>query len=366
MKYLKNTVQTIFVVLGKGCNFNCRYCMQNETQKSGIVYPTEINEDIYEFIKEIGENQDKPLYVHFYGGEPLLYKDKLKTITKRLYGSKNILFSVITNGSLIDEEMVQFFNDYNFAVNISWDGKFSSKTRKRNVFEENKENLLKINSLGIAAVISAATPLDELLDSMQELANEYRDKTGHTPRVILDEIFDMDIVDRSLLDVDYEKYSTISRNIAKECLDIKTNKIKLTREEFEQKYWAKMSFFDKVYGNIQRYAMRPDNCVYYMVHCCNGVEVLSLDLEGNLYSCHNCDIKIGTIYSDFVCYLDNLVKNDNTRYFYEKYCKDCPVYPACRGGCKLILEKARNETYCNMKKAIFTPILEEILASAQS
>lgn len=366
MKYLNKTVKTVFMVLGKGCNFNCRYCMQNETQKSGIVYPTEINEDIYEFIEEIADNQDEPVFVHFYGGEPLLYKDKLKTIAKRLYGHKNICLSVITNGSLIDEEMAQFFNDYKFAVNVSWDGKFSSQTRKRNVFEENKENIFKINSLGIAAVISAVTPLDELLDSMQNLSNEYLEKTGRTPRIILDEIFDMDIADRSLLNVDYEKYSEISRSIAKECLAIKTNKIKVSPEEFKKKYLAKMSFFQKMYGNIQRFAIHPENCVMNMVHCCNGIEVLSLDLEGNLYSCHNCDVKIGTIYSDFVCYLDKLVQNDDTRYFFEKYCKDCSVYPACRGGCKLISEKARNETYCNLKKAIFAPIIEEILATVES
>lgn len=366
MKYLNRTVKTIFIVLGKGCNFNCRYCMQNETKKAGIVYPTEINEDIYEFIEEIANNQNEPVFVHFYGGEPLLYKDKLQTIAKRLYGKKNIRFSVITNGSLINEDMVKFLNDYSFLVNISWDGKFSSETRKRNVFEENKENLFKINDLGVAAVISSATPLDELLDSIQELTNEFREKTGHNLRINLDEIFDTDIADRSLLDIDYERYSEVARNIAKECLAMKTGKIDVPVEEFKTKYWAKMSFFQKIYWRIQQYAIHPERCITYMVNCCNGIEVLNLDLEGNLYSCHNCDTKLGTIYTEFIYYLDQLFKNDHIKYYLEKYCEDCPAYPACRGGCKLISEKARNESYCKLKQAIFVPVIEEILSAAQS
>lgn len=366
MKFLNMNVKTVFMVLGKGCNFDCRYCMQNNTKKSGIVYPTEINEDIYDFIEEIANNQDEPFFVHFYGGEPLVYKDKFKTIAERLYGKKNILLSMITNGSLIDEDMVKFINDHHILVNISWDGKFSSQTRKRNVFEENKENLFKINNLGVFTVISSATPLNELLDSLQELANEFREKTGRDLRINFDEIFDTDIADRSLLDVNYDECSKISRNIAKECLAMKTGKIDVSIEKFKKEYWAKMSFFQRIYNMVQQYATEPNQCITSIVHCCNGIEVLNLDLEGNLYSCHNCDIKIGTIYSNFAHYLDQLVKNDQIKYYYQKYCKDCPAYPVCRGGCKLISEKARNESYCKIKRAMFVPVIEEILSAAES
>lgn len=363
MKYLNKTVRTIFVILGKGCNFHCQYCMQNKTQKERVVYPTEINEDIYDFIEEIAANQDEVFYIHFYGGEPLVYKDKLKTITERLCHLKNAAFSVITNGSLIDEDLVKFFNDHRFSVNVSWDGRFSSTTRKCNVFEINKENLFSIKDLGISAVISSATPLDILLDDMQNLSNEYLKVSGHHIRINLDEIFDTDIAERSLLDIDYDKYSEISRSIAKECLHARMNGTELTQEEFNSKYWAKMAFFNKIYATIHRFVEDPEHCVFHMANCCNGIEVLNLDLEGNLYSCHNCDDKLGNIYSDFVNYLDQLFKHDKIQYYLETYCNECPAYPACRGGCKLVSEKARNESYCKLKRAIFVPIIEEIISA---
>jgi len=362
MKYLNKDIDTIFIVLGKGCNFNCRYCMQNETHKSGIIYPTEINEDIYEFIEEIVANQKYPPYIHFYGGEPLLYKDKIKIIVGKLQHINNIRFSIITNGSLIDEEMINLFNSHDFHVNISWDGHFSSKTRKRDVFKENKENLFKINQLGISMVISSITPLGQLINDAQNLFNEYKEKTGNDLYINYDEVYDANIADKSLLNVDYEEYSKIARRIFKECIKIKTGEINIPLDTFKKKYWAKMSFFERMYWNVRNYATNEKKCIKYMARCCNGIEILNLDLEGNLYSCHNCDTKLGTIYSSYINYLDELFKNDDIKYYFKKYCSQCLAYPICRGGCKLIGEEVRNESYCKLKKAIFIPAIEEILA----
>ena len=103
------------------------------------------------------------------------------------------------------------------------------------------------------------------------------------------------------------------------------------------------------------------NHINYMAYCCNGTSILNIDLEGNLYSCHNCDTKLGNIYSDYKIIIDELIKNDNTKYYYKKFCRDCFVYPICQGGCKLIEEKARKESYCKLRRAIFTPIIEEVI-----
>ena len=71
-KYLNIDIDTIFIMLGDKCNFNCKYCMQVNYEREQIT--NDINGDIFKFIEELSDsNNDRPLRLHFYGGEPLLY-----------------------------------------------------------------------------------------------------------------------------------------------------------------------------------------------------------------------------------------------------------------------------------------------------
>ena len=48
-------------------------------------------------------------------------------------------FSMISNGSLIDESFVKYIKEHNISVSISWDGRNTINTRLRDVFKENKK-----------------------------------------------------------------------------------------------------------------------------------------------------------------------------------------------------------------------------------
>ena len=68
------------------------------------LYTSEEEEMLKEDYNDIADNQNNPLYIHFYGGEPLVYIKKIKEIVKHL-DHKNIKFSIITNGSLITSKI---------------------------------------------------------------------------------------------------------------------------------------------------------------------------------------------------------------------------------------------------------------------
>lgn len=80
-------------------------------------------------------------FINFYGGEPLLSYDLIKRTVSSL-NEKNkkfvrvINYSITTNGSLITEEIIRFFNDNKFSVMLSFDGLVQDISREKNTSEE--------------------------------------------------------------------------------------------------------------------------------------------------------------------------------------------------------------------------------------
>ncbi len=92
--------------------------------------------------------------------------------------------------------------------------------------------------------------------------------------------------------------------------------------------------------------------------CGNGIHTLNMDLQGNLYLCHNnYDKKLGTIYSDTDEYFKNYVELFNIHERFKKRCGNCEINMYCKGGCMLLENDNFNE-YCHQRKAMFMPFVE--------
>ena len=80
----------------------------------------------------------------FYGGEPLLAFDTIKYIVfllqeKDRERKKRLGFSITTNGSLITDEMLQFFDSHRFDVMLSFDGLTQDMSRKSDTLIPTRE-----------------------------------------------------------------------------------------------------------------------------------------------------------------------------------------------------------------------------------
>jgi len=109
-------------MLGHSCNLNCKYCLQHDVVN--VALGETINPNIYYFISDIARNQNQRLGLQFYGGEPLVYFDKIKEFIDGLKQNNvpnNVYFSIITNGKLINEEKIEYLNDNFSNVTISWE-----------------------------------------------------------------------------------------------------------------------------------------------------------------------------------------------------------------------------------------------------
>ena len=146
----------IFITLGRDCNFNCKYCLQD-----GGHFHARKNIEVPELSKKLLDFLDNYNYKHtkvmLWGGEPLLYFDSIKQLVER-YGNK-FDWGTITNGSLLNEEIISFFDKYNISLTVSHDGEATEHTRGVDVLKNERiKNLLKgyRNFTGFSSVFSSA------------------------------------------------------------------------------------------------------------------------------------------------------------------------------------------------------------------
>jgi sulfatase maturation enzyme AslB (radical SAM superfamily) len=90
----------------------------------------------YPFLKS-----DEKVHIGFYGGEPLLAYNQIKHTVhlvqeKNKTGNKNIRFTLTTNGTLVTEEKLDFFNRNRFALMLSFDGLAQEKGRQKGTLDK--------------------------------------------------------------------------------------------------------------------------------------------------------------------------------------------------------------------------------------
>ena len=103
-KNMKNPALNSMVVLNLDCNFACLYCYEGE-MKGNLYMSDETAALLIDLIKKNFTGEKNKLLIDFYGGEPLLSLELIKSISQELKafvqrkgGSFN--FTLVSNGSL--------------------------------------------------------------------------------------------------------------------------------------------------------------------------------------------------------------------------------------------------------------------------
>jgi uncharacterized protein len=114
-------IKRLKIQLGLGCNYSCGYCLQSaEIHKasSTSVRDAEI------FLQTLGTwLKSAPARIEFWGGEPLLYWHKIKVLAPALRQRfPDAKFVLITNGSLLNQQIINGLDAWQFSVAISHDG----------------------------------------------------------------------------------------------------------------------------------------------------------------------------------------------------------------------------------------------------
>lgn len=124
---LPTSLQGMSLSLTRTCNLQCRYCIEDwhnaKYNKNLSLNAAFRAVDL--LLKNTGDYLTPRII--FFGGEPMLRFDDIKEITEYAYSKakelgKEMLFSIDTNGTIINDEVIELFKKYRFSVVVSMDG----------------------------------------------------------------------------------------------------------------------------------------------------------------------------------------------------------------------------------------------------
>ena len=336
-------IRKIVLMLGTACNLNCIYCVQHDNKPR---FKKQIKPEVIKWLEGIAYAMPMKLKptIHFYGGEPLLYRDAIHQVIDHF--GDDFKYLIVSNGCYLTDEDVDYFNENDVHFALSNDGPNTCVTRQVDMLEDEEfvERFNRLKSREVDGVISAlnqdyyafyehvekrspGTPC-----SYEELiCNEYTD-----PRL---PVFDPDVLLKSYkrMGDDYEKWlggGARTRGVDTFDRFLKQSLFFLNRPEF------------------------PDFGV-----CGSGKSVLNVDTQGNVYLCKNFNTKIGTIDDEYEVLYERAkeeTKKLRDAHLDEKGCFDCSAFYFCRGGCPFEKPSSAQKEKCDMVRLKWASVVSFI------
>lgn len=322
MDITKEDFNAIVLPIAAACNLDCPYCFAQTDGgfKFGNFTEKDI-ESIVTFLIKNRSNSSDPLTIIFFGGEPLLNLNIIKftiQLFKERYSDYKVHYSITTNGTLIDDEIVRIFKENNFSVLVSLDG------------YENEFNLRKFRN-GNSSVNTVISNLNIL--KRNEIDIEIRATLVNNNPYIVDTF---DFFER--LEVPFKVvFAYASSNKSHHYADYNAENLNLIKEQFDhlldyyiRKLQCKQKLYNKMFEEIARvFRFR----VNYQLVCSAGVNFFTITAKGDIYSCahlmNDSQFKIGDIFQGII---------DKTNYValpveQIESCKNCWAKYLCLGSC---------------------------------
>ena len=370
-RYINLGINSIMLIMGQACNLQCKYCLKHTMVNEQL--QSEISDTVYDYLDFLCENSPCHIWMNYYGGEPLLYFDGIKKIiahcekVEAKYGNDTFSHGMISNGKALTEEMVEFLNEKDMGYTISWDGKNSDFTRGYNAVLDKKELALKVKNLGFSTVLTAkAYPYDVAM-SLQEIDNEYYEIWGHHISINYDDLMNTGcgIEFEELMEIDFDKFYlqwTMLFDIYKEWVHKEDEK---EREMFYTQNYVAITLINNLVNSLNWY-VKNDGKYSILARCGQGRETINMDLQGNLYECHNdTDGKLGNIKDSPMAIVEKTMEAEYPiMHRKATICKDCEAMPFCGGGCKLVKEE-NLEFSCKLAKTKYKAIADKLIEMAK-
>lgn len=310
------------------CNFGCPYCFEGNHNTASRM-TDKVEDAIIEFIKR--HSLAKFLNVTWFGGEPLIEFERIRTLTRKMLSlGLDYKASIITNGYLFNEERVRALDELKISfVQITLDG-------IREIHD--KRRCLK----------SGLPTFDRIVDNIKLLA-EYASKTSVSVRVNLDQ-------------ANAAEYLNIYEYIR----DLKLNNVSVHPAFVKdygncasctldsQKQYAFIKKLYKEHGLAFSSFYPSGNRVECGIRNMNG---LVIGPQGELYKCWNDVGKQKMVYGT----LNGEINNEEVLLEYlvgadpfdDPKCRKCFLLPVCSGGCPYdrlqMLKKGEGDTCPLMK-----------------
>ncbi len=324
-------LRKIFLILGTACNFNCLYCVQQENKPRCKKH---IKQEVIDWLDDVAyrlPQKFKPT-IHFYGGEPLLYKEGIHQVIDRF--GDDFEYIVVSNGSYLTKEDVDYFNTNNVRFILSHDAENTITTRQIDMLEDEEFVKLfnQLNNKGVDAVYSAQT---------QDLVKVYDYfKSRGIEHISLEDLVTSPMMSDTLTNFNPE---TLLKSY------------KVMGDELDSVYRgeASLSFLSDTFNRwVKRACMQLNHPNFGKFPICGvGKHTLAIDTQGNVYLCKNFNVKLGTVSDEYEQLNEKaqvLIKEMRDKTLESKGCFKCPAFYFCRGGCPFEQPSEAQKAKCKM------------------
>jgi uncharacterized protein len=146
----------VYLNVTDDCNLTCPYCFTNQSPNyMTLDTAKKVIDQVYEnfFIKmkilTYQKMPEKICIIHFFGGEPLLcYDSIIVPLIEYCKTEKNdiFIFKITTNGTLLDDEKINFFLLNNVEIFLSIDGNKETQNFNRPCKDQTSSSFDLINN----------------------------------------------------------------------------------------------------------------------------------------------------------------------------------------------------------------------------
>ncbi len=339
---------------GPACNLRCAYCFYLEKE---AMFPDgqsrRMSDEVLDAYvrKYIASQPSDEVAFHWQGGEPTLmgleFFDKAIRLQRQYARGKRITNSIQTNGTLLDDEWGRFLHKHSFLVGLSLDGPREVHNTHRldargegsfdavmRGLETLKRHRVEFNVLASVTPAGADRPLEvyeffkdagvkfvQFLGIVERLPDDAAEELGLQLAVGIRSGESVRTVRMTPWSVQPEAYGDFLIRIFDEWVRHDVGSFAVMNFE-----WA-----------LAAYMGRPAFVCQFMPQC--GLAPI-IEHNGDIYACDHYVYprnRIGNILTDD---LQEIMQSDAQREFGQakqkalpKYCRNCPVLPACRGEC---------------------------------
>lgn len=325
---MKNIV--VILDMTNDCNFRCEYCYLSAGEKKDEI---DFETAMYA-VEKIYNKYKCVVNILFHGGEPLYYFKTIKKVVEELNQKEyaNYLrYSIQTNGYLVNDEVVNFFVQYDFSVGVSIDG------------YDNNGNAARKDSAGSFTTDRVKENMKLLLSkkcsiSILSVINKYNHDTIGDE---IDRFYKMGVNSFTI-----NPFIPAGRG--------KQTKLGVSTQEMFETY---KTIVEKIIKYKEKGFIICEKNILFMLNkiitgrsgymcmttpCGAGLAQYTIDPNGNVYPCADFSgieaFNLGNVRSDFFNTMmtnEQWIKIRRSRLENFEKCYNCPVIKQCTAGCSV-------------------------------
>lgn len=323
-------IKALCLNIAHDCNLKCKYCFADEGEYKGhrMLMSPEVGKKAIDFvIKHSGPR--KNIEVDLFGGEPLLVFDTIKEIVEyakevEKIHNKNIRFTMTTNATLLNDEIMKYADENMGNIVLSIDGRKEVNDRVR------------VRADGSGCYDTILPKIKKMAD-MRDKSKQYYVR-GTFTRNNTD--FFEDVM--HMANLGFKEISIEPVVLPEESnLSLREEDLPTIFEQYDKLYeemlrrHATVDEFKFYHFNIN---LQGGPCVYKRIAGCGaGHEYVAITPEGDVYPCHqfvgNLKFKMGNVFNDEL--KEDIAEEFKNAIIYNKpKCKECWARFYCSGGCQ--------------------------------